>query len=905
MGQGRFPGVLLLFSVLLAVLVGRSAAQPPSPGPKILMLNSYHAGYEWTDDYVAAVQSYFHRHLPRANLYVEYMDTKRHTGEEHLEEYQHWLISRYGETSFDLIIASDDNALRFVANRNDELWPAAPVVFCGINNYDPNLLAGKKRYIGLLESSDIQENLQLARRFQSTAKRVYVISDATRTGRGFRQSVRNAQPDFPRLEFVYLNGEDMTTAELIERLEKIPSDSIVLYMIWLQDSTGRYFSYRQWLPRISKACPAPLWGTVDLWLGHGLVGGKLKGGQIEGRAVSKMAMDVLTGKLDPEDLAVPKPAPTRFMFDYEQLKRFNIRIDALPEESIIIGQPFSVYERYKAVIWSVAVTAAVLIVLIGVLATNIMKRRSAEIALRRQRQSLEAILEQAPYGVMLVGPRLEDECTYTNQTFTEITGLTTREIPTLGYWFDRAVVDPARREQAIARWRDYVRDGYPQSGITMDIDGPGGRQPTLHIRANPVDDHRIVVMAADITDQLRSEEENRKLTAQIQHTQKLESLGVLAGGIAHDFNNLLVGILGNADLALMEMSELAPARPSVEEIKKVAIRASDLTSQMLAYSGKGRFVVRPIDLNELVDEMLHLLEVSMSKKAVLRRDLAEDLPLIEADASQIRQIAMNLVTNASDAIGEGSGTITIRTCLLEADERYLTGLFPNDELTPGRYVCLEVADTGCGMDEETRRRVFDPFFTTKFAGRGLGLAAVLGIVRGHRGAISVYSEPGAGTMFKVLLPALSDDVRLQKDPLPPQAGTQKPVRDTTVLVVDDEDTVRTVAGEILRRHGFEVIEADDGRQAVEIYRDRGDEIDAVLLDLTMPHMDGEEAFREIRRINPRAKVLLASGYNEQDTLSRFVGKGLAGFVAKPFEGKLLVGRILSAMRDDQHSGAAE
>jgi signal transduction histidine kinase/ActR/RegA family two-component response regulator len=576
-------------------------------------------------------------------------------------------------------------------------------------------------------------------------------------------------------------------------------------------------------------------------------------------------------------------------------------VDDLPEGSVIVDQPFSVYTEYKEAIWSVVAVAGVLVVLIGVLTTNVIRRRAAEAALRQQRQSLEAILEQAPYGVMLVGPELADECTYTNATFTEITGLNTTDIPTLGYWFDRAVTDADQRDQAIARWRDYAQDGFPATGFNMDIDGPAGRRRTLHIRANLVDERRLVVMVSDITDQLRSQEENRKLAAQIQHTQKLESLGVLAGGIAHDFNNLLVGILGNADLALMEMSELAPARPSVEELKQVAIRASELTNQMLAYSGKGRFVVKTVDLNKLVDEMLHLLEVSISKKAILQRDLADHLLPVEADPSQLRQIAMNLVTNASDALGESGGTITIRTRTIHADDEYLAGLYAHDDLQPGRYVSLEVTDTGCGMDEETKRRVFDPFFTTKFAGRGLGLAAVLGIVRGHRGAINVYSEPGKGTTFKVLLPALATDLSIITEKLesPSQTPSPKCVEDVTILMADDEPTVRHVAGEILRRHGFAVLQAPDGREAVQIYREKKDQIDAVLLDLTMPHMDGEETFREIRRIDPRAKVLLASGYNEQDTLSRFVGKGLAGFVAKPFEGKQLVGKILAALRDDQ------
>ena len=369
------------------------------------------------------------------------------------------------------------------------------------------------------------------------------------------------------------------------------------------------------------------------------------------------------------------------------------------------------------------------------------------------------------------------------------------------------------------------------------------------------------------------------LERQIQHAQKLESLGVLAGGIAHDFNNLLMGVLGYADLALMDLAPEAPAREYLEGIETSARRAAELAKQMLAYSGKGRFIVRPLDLSALVQEMTHLLEVSISKKSVLKYHFAEGIPSFEGDATQVRQVVMNLITNASDAIGDRSGLIGVRTGAQYCDRDYLCETYLDDDLVPGLYVYLEVSDTGCGMTREQEEKIFDPFFTTKFTGRGLGLAAVLGIVRGHSGAIKVYSEPGKGTTFKVLFP-IADEAAECVDPEAEVRGEWQGAG--TVLLVDDEDTVRALGRKMLERMGFSVLAAADGLEGVEVFREHCDDIRFVLLDMTMPHMGGEEAFREMHRIRDDVPVILSSGYNEQDAVSHFAGKGLAGFIQKPY-----------------------
>lgn len=375
---------------------------------------------------------------------------------------------------------------------------------------------------------------------------------------------------------------------------------------------------------------------------------------------------------------------------------------------------------------------------------------------------------------------------------------------------------------------------------------------------------------------IEAQERHRALEAQVLHAQKLESLGVLAGGIAHDFNNLLTGVLGNASLALAGDGVPAETAERLRQIELSATRAAELTREMLAYSGKGRFFVEPVNVNEVIAEMPRLLEAGIPKKVGMRLELDPDLPTVEADAAQLRQIVMNLITNAADAIGDDAGVIHARTGIVvvsaDAPPETVTG-----SAAEGTYVFFEVTDTGCGMPDEVRARMFEPFFTTKRSGRGLGMAAVLGIVRGHQGALQVESREGRGTTLRVLLPATGGDAA---------AAVRSPTASPatwrgrgTILVVDDEEPVRTVTRQILEHHGFSVVTAGDGAEGVDVFEAR-DDLVVVVLDMTMPVMDGAAALEEMRRLDPDARVVLVSGYSEGVSPERLGPK--TAFVQKPY-----------------------
>jgi PAS domain S-box-containing protein len=381
--------------------------------------------------------------------------------------------------------------------------------------------------------------------------------------------------------------------------------------------------------------------------------------------------------------------------------------------------------------------------------------------------------------------------------------------------------------------------------------------------------------------------ERRKSEEAMLQAHKLESIGILAGGIAHDFNNLLTGILGSVSFAKTTLPPDHAAGPLLDIAEHSCEKAAKLTTQLLAYAGKGQFVITRFDFSALIAEMLPLIATSVPKSVRLETALATDLPWIEADASQIEQIVMNLVINGGEAMGLYPGTLRISTgvAVLEA----------GPEGKPGKHVFMEVQDSGCGMSEETKASMFDPFFTTKFTGRGLGLAAVSGILRGHQGRMEFDSAPGVGTTFKVFFPAVEAPV-LKVEKAPPPAA----FRGTgAILVVDDEPAVRKLAQMILEQRGYSVLVAADGREGVELFRANAAGIVAVLLDMTMPVMSGKEAFRLIREIRPEMPVVISTGYSELVAIGQFGAGAAIGFIQKPYTVTKLTEKIKSAIERPQ------
>jgi two-component system cell cycle sensor histidine kinase/response regulator CckA len=420
-----------------------------------------------------------------------------------------------------------------------------------------------------------------------------------------------------------------------------------------------------------------------------------------------------------------------------------------------------------------------------------------------------------------------------------------------------------------------------------------GRLIWISVTASPIRGRSGEVVAISST--VREITEIRALEEQLRQAAKLESLGVLAGGIAHDFNNLLVGILGNASLVKDLLPPSSAARPMLDGVINAGERAAELTRQLLAYSGKGKFVIQPVDISGLVRDMTKLAQASIPKSVALQLRLAPSLPLVVADLAQLQQLIMNLVINAAEAIGDNPGSATVTTGEQQIAEGETAGTTVGaDPVTPGTYVFFEVADTGSGMDEATVARIFDPFFTTKFTGRGLGLSAALGIVRGHQGYIQVTSSPGRGSTFRVLLPAGRENAALE----PVQERKEDLTGSGVILLVDDEDLVRGAAAAMLEYLGYTVLEAANGEEAIELFQRNLSRIILVIVDLSMPVLNGEECLRRLKSIKPHVPVLLSSGFSETGAARRFQAAGVATYLQKPYNTQHLAERVKAALRSE-------
>ncbi|MDD5521551.1 MAG: PAS domain S-box protein [Kiritimatiellae bacterium] len=534
--------------------------------------------------------------------------------------------------------------------------------------------------------------------------------------------------------------------------------------------------------------------------------------------------------------------------------------------------------------WSDDITS--LIRIVGEIFAGAIEKSKTSQDLRSERRLVEALMDNVPDHIYFKDR--ESRFIRINKSHAKVFKLDNPS-EAIGK-MDKDFFSAEHATKAYKDEQEIIRTGKPVIGLEEKLTWDDGTVRWSSTTKMPLRDEKGNItgtfgISRNITERKLQEEENRRIQARMQHAQKLESLGVLSGGIAHDFNNLLMGILGNTGLALMELGPESPAWPRVKQIETVALRAAELTNQMLAYSGKSKFIIKSLNLANLVREMGHLLEVSISKKVKLVYDLVEKLPLVDGDPVQIRQVVMNLITNASDAMSNKIGTITLKVNEVKCDREYLSACYVGEDLEPGNYVCVEVIDTGCGMDAQTQARIFDPFFTTKITGRGLGLAAVLGIIRAHKGALKVYSEVGKGTDFKILFPC-SIKQSEEKEVVREDKSTWN--TGGTVLVIDDDEVVLTVTEQMLRKIGFEVIKSAEARLGLKQYRGCIDKVVAVILDITLPEITVSEVLKELRLIKKDIPIILISGYSEQSATEDITDGSYQGFLQKPFNTDALI-----------------
>ena len=523
------------------------------------------------------------------------------------------------------------------------------------------------------------------------------------------------------------------------------------------------------------------------------------------------------------------------------------------------------------------------------LQADVEVRRAVEEQLRESESRFRALAEADTSGIMIFQ---DAKFIYANPGAARISGFTRKELCQLDFW---AQVHPDSRDMVKQRGEARLRGESVPNQYSLKIICKNGEEKWIHNSAGVIQyggRPAVVITFFDITAQKEHETELVRSSAQATQARKLESLGAMAGGIAHDFNNLLMGILGNTDLLLAKLPEDSPFRGNAEEIRAAGRRAATIADKMLTCSGSGTFLGEPVDLNRFLLELKPFLVAYSSAEIELAVDLPARLPMIHGDAGQLRQALVNLVTNAVESVGDKPGRVCVRAGATELTRTELNDMQLGEGLKPGFYAFLEVSDTGAGMDAETRNRIFDPFFSTKFVGRGLGLPAVLGVVRSHLGAIRVESGPGKGTAIRIVLPVVGADTPAAPGssavPPTPDAAGVVPRATGKILVVDDEEMVRKVVSAILQAKKYEVITAPDGSEALALFARHQAEIGLVIVDLSMPRMMGDEVLRELKKLVPTIPVILTSGYSEGDALRRIERGQLAGFIKKPYRADVLL-----------------
>jgi PAS domain S-box-containing protein len=504
------------------------------------------------------------------------------------------------------------------------------------------------------------------------------------------------------------------------------------------------------------------------------------------------------------------------------------------------------------------------------------KRAAQEILLEKEK--LKTLLDNAPFGMLLIGR--EDRVVYMNTHFTDLFGYDMADIPDLGAWYRKAYPDAGYRNAVVEAAKEDLGGADPgaRRSRVFTVTCKDGTEKVVSLVVSVLASGDYLMSCEDIT-------EMRRLESQLRHAQKMESIGTLAGGIAHDFNNILSALMGYASLMQMKMEKDSSLRPYLDQILSASRKAADLTQSLLAFSRKQPVTLLPLDVNSTIGSTKKLLKRLLTEDISLHTTLTGDDTVVMADRSQVDQILFNLVTNARDAMPRG-GTLAIGTDIADIDDKFTRA---HGFGRPGRYVMITISDTGEGMDEVTQRKIFDPFFTTKETGKGtgLGLATVYGIVKQHEGYITVQSEPGRGSTFRIYLPAVQAQTdHEQETPVPVIRGTG------TILIAEDNEEVRRFMREALREYGYRTIEAADGEDAVSKFGEHGD-VDLVIVDSVMPKKNGREVCEEVRRMDPRVRVLFTSGYTKDVILEKGMEDGGLDFIAKP----LTLDRLLRKVRE--------
>ena len=832
----------------LILLLAASALPGPAWGgsakKSILYLNSYHHGYQWSDSIFEGIRAGLNESPYIIDLQVEYLDAKKYNTAPVIEGLFEVFRRKFASEHYDVVIVSDDDAFNFALQFRPKLFPGVPIVFSGVNDLEPHEIA-VGNLTGVVESFDLAGTIDAVLRLHPDKRRMVVIGDESTAGRAIKKQIEALVPLYrDKLRVDYWIQIDLAEAQ--KRVTSLPNDTFLFFIPYYQIIGNRTYTAEEVMNALYQHSRVPIYTSWAFLLGHGAVGGSMLSGQKHGRTAAGMALQILKGT-PPSAIPVATAPTGDYMFDYQVMRQLGISEDMLPKDSTIINAPKGFYELSKELFWTIIVSFLLLVVTLVFLVLTMMGRRRVEHKIKDQLTFQETLMDTNPQ--LVSWKDLNFRYLGANRTFAnffglddpdEVIGKTTRDvIGDLDYvqWSQSADVAVINNREAFRKVRRRLTDHQ-------------GNVAWIEVNKVPLRDQSgkivgILSTAENITREL-------DLEKQLLQSQKMEAIGTLAGGIAHDFNNILTSIINSTELAIGDVPADSQTASDLERALKAARRGGRVVKQILAFSKPSQEGFRPTDLTSVITEVIGLMEVSLPGNIELRSHISPDAGIILADPTQLYQAAMNLCTNAFQALREQGGRLQIRLerSILNQEEAQALNL------KEGCHVQLTVSDDGPGIPAEIIDKIFDPFFSTKdkTEGTGLGLAVVHGIVKAHQGGVKVESEPGRGTTFRLYFPVV--DAVSEKFEERRQIPGAKNCR--ILFVEDDEDQLHT-APRILREAGFSVTAAGTPQQALDLVAADRQAFDLVITDYDMPGINGIELLDQIHAMNPVIPFLLVSG----------------------------------------------
>lgn len=889
---------LLILPAMPGVVSPASAEIPGNVrSPCVLVLHSYYPTFTWTDRITEGIRETFseseHAH---AVLYFEHMDAKRHPDPRYLDQYARLLSTKFPDPgAVDLILCSDDQALTFLLKRSDTLFPGAPIVFCGVNGYRPEMRRQRRRLTGVIEAIDPRRTLEVALALQPGTQEVLVVTDITRTGRAIEQTARKAFAPFEnRVSFRYVS--DLSMEALQAKVAALHDHAIVFLFVFNRDNQGHNFTHEESLRLIDSHSHVPIYGPWTFYLGHGIVGGMLTSGAMQGRTAARIAFRILNGE-PAEDIPIVTESPNHYAFDHRQLVRYDLPEHKLPPGSSVIHRDFSFYEKYRYRIWAAAAALMAQTAIIVLLLLNMRRRMAAEKELSASEQRYRTLIETIRDLVFIIDKT--GTLVYLNPEFETITGHAPSEF--IGRPFTE-ILAPHHIQATMERFqRGLSGEEIPVYEVEVKHKERGTvpieLKVTSLLNADGEAAGRIGV-ARDIRERKEVEEERMRLQGQLQRAQKMEAIGTLAGGVAHDLNNILSGIVSYPDLLLIQLPEDSPLRKPVQTIQASGQKAAAIVQDLLTLARRGVTASEVVNLNRVVSEYLESPEfealTAFHPDVEVEIHLEESLLNIMASPVHLSKCLMNLVSNAAEAMPSG-GTIHITT-----ENRYVDQpLSGYDHVQEGDYVVLRVSDSGVGIPLQDQERIFEPFYTKKTMGRsgtGLGMAVVWGTLKDLNGYIDVESAEGRGTTFILYFPVTRNPLEAEPGDTPTLTYRGK---GEEILVVDDVETQRDIASMFLSQLEYKVHTVSSGEEAIRFVQDHP--VDLIMLDMVMdPGMDGLDTYKQVLALYPGQKAIVASGFSETDRVKEAQRLGAGPYIRKPYTLEKLAKTIRQELKRKTH-----